>query len=566
MKQKFLIGLLGCFLFFPVLCFAQIKPERIITQKQVLRIPPQKFLLEKLPPIKFIPCDRSFFKIYPDQKTVSLKNGKTLTVENFLKEVNELEKKLNDLGYTLRDNKIIKVKYILPLDQFKLQKEIFSKDFLAKMATPLPPQVACWGSYPPGRPKDFVPLNWERRWHDSFGNDDFGINLTTNLTIEGEENYLNIDPYFDVGISLFGQSISVLKIRKSGNYLIGEKLGQQQFRQLLSEKLNMKKLLDDKLNWSTEINIPLGFIDIEGTIGFGGKVSVTARGQIVPSASKAEYEIFPNLSAEAFAELGVGYAIVSVGVGCDLTLISDVAHLLGSLELKRSSTRYFEYSAIGNNDLNLLSGKLYIYGEIDYLLGSKKFQVDIFDFKGYEFYLAAFNYQNINVPAEQDHNIWLQIDKINGITPYTARNEKLEIEPQEFEVIVEIDGRSYSKIIKDRNKDGRYGEVLGEYEPLRYKVPLLSFKKIPISIEVIQRYKIGTLDFKNTLDLAPGIWKKVELCYDPQTRSFSGTKSGREDRDNEIRSVGDSSYWGERYHQIFFELGPLKFGAPKKAK
>ncbi|MGC9045444.1 MAG: hypothetical protein ACP5JA_03350, partial [Thermodesulfovibrio sp.] len=134
-----------------------------------------------------------------------------------------------------------------------------------------------------------------------------------------------------------------------------------------------------------------------------------------------------------------------------------------------------------------------------------------------------------------------------------------------YDLIVDIDGRTYTKTLKDYNKDGIWGNAIGEYEDQIFEIPLLSYKKVPISIEVIEKYRIGTLEFKNTLDFAPGIWNKVELCYDPGKRTFIGTKSGKEDE--EITSVGDTSYWGERHHGISFEIGQLQFKpAPSKAK
>jgi hypothetical protein len=546
-------------------------PKVTYFQKETLRIPPQKFLLEKLPPIKFIPFDRSYFNIRPTQNTVTLKNRKTLTVDKFLAEVNELEQKLNELGYTLKDNKPIKIKYIYPRDQFKLQKEMFSKDFLKKITIPLPPQVTCEDystggeASSTGGPKDFVPLDWERKWDVSFGNDDFGVNLIANMTIEGRENYLNVNPFFDAGIAIFENKVDVLRIEKSGNNVIGKLIGNQILNMPLSTELK-NKTLDDAFEWSTSLSFPIGPIDVSGTFGFRGRARIMFNGKIDPSSGKVNGNLSPYLSAEAFGELGAGYEIVTVGIGGKLLLISDNANLMGSLELVKSSNRYFKFSAIGENKVTLLSGKLYAYAEIDYLIGSKQIEVDLYDFDGFNFAQPLFSINNISVPAEKDHKVWLKINNISGITPYTARNEKLEIEPREFDVIVKIGERSYFKTVKDYNKDGLYGKALGEYEPLRYEIPLLSFKKVPISIEVIERYKIGTLDFKNTLDFAPGIWRKVELCYDPKTRTFSGTKSGKEDE--RIRSVGDSNYWGERYHQIIFELtaeGGFK-EAPAKAK
>lgn len=552
-------------------------PKVTYVRKELLRLPPEKFLLEKLPPITFKPFNREYFKIPPTQDTITLKNGKTLKVEKFLEEVNELEKWLNKSGYSLRPDKDkhdktkpIKIKYIYPKDQFKLQRGMLAKDILKEDSKPSPPpQITCEDysteeSSLTGRPKDFVPLDWGRKWDASFGNEDFGVNLNTNLAIQGNKENLDINPFFKTGISFLGNDVEVLKIEKQDDYLIGTLLGKELFNQSLSSEYK-ETLLNEQFKWGTELSFPVGPINIEGEFGFEGSAIVDLSGKLNAISGKADANVSSKLYASAYGELGASYEIVSVGVGAKLILIDNTTTLNGNLELVKSPSLYFKYSADATNRMELLSGRLYVYGEVDYLIDSKHIEVEIYEFDGFQFDQTIFSVKN-SVPAEKDHRVWLKIDQIKGITPYTARNEKLDIEPKEFDVIVEIGGRRYTKTLKDYNKDGKYGGVFGEYGSLRYEIPLLSFKKVPIGIEVTERYKVGTLDFKNTLDLAPGAWKKVELCYDPKTRTFSGTKSGKEDE--EIRSVGDSTYWGERYHQIIFELttqSPVK-AAPAKAK
>lgn len=415
-----------------------------------------------------------------------------------------MERKLNAVGYTLRDKTPIKIQYIYPREQFRVQKEMLSKDLLKKVHIPIPPQITCEGysegkSKESGGPKDFVPLDWERKWDANFGNDDFGVNLAANMKIEGKEDKLDIQPLFDTEVSLFGQNIEVLKIEKSGNNLVGTLIGEKVLEQPLTDEVN-KTLFEKDIGWQTELSFPIGPINVSGSFGFEGEASVNFSGKIDGSSGEVRGKLSPSLTANAFAELGAGYEIVEVGIGGNLVLIEDEANLEAYLKLQ-PSPKYFVFSAEAKNTVTLLEGNLYAYAEIDYYVDSKRFEVEFYNFSGFQFDQTLFSI-NTSVPAEKDHKAWLKIDQVSGIKPYTARNEKLEIEPREFDVIVEIDGRSYTKTLKDYNKDGQYGKILGEYEPLMFEIPLLSFKKVPINIEVIEKYKIGTLDFKNTLDLA----------------------------------------------------------------
>lgn len=540
-------------------------------------LPPEKFLIKKMPPIKFVPFKETDFgrfiniKKLPDgrvEKIVRLKNGKELPFDKFIKEVNELEAEFNKMGISLRDSDTIKIKYIYPHEQLKLQKEMFSKDFSKGLKIHLPPQVVCEGdseghTQSEGGPKDFVPLDWRRDWNQSFGNDDFGINLNANMKIEGKEDSVDVQPYFDLGIKMFGKEAEVLTIHRKGNKLVGEVIGVGDlFEQRLSSSWN-EQLFKEDFKWSRELSFPVGPINVSGEFGFNGNASLTTSGEYdLGSGKLIKIELTPYADAEAYGELGANYEIVTAGVGGKITLININAPLSGGLQLTGDEFKIF---ANGDIDANLLNGRLYAFVEIDYLIDSKKFEIEFFNFEGFHFKQNLF-YIKQSVPSKKDHHAYLKIDKIYGITPYTARNEKLDIEPISYDLIVNIDGREYTKTLKDYNKSGIWGDAIGEYEDQIFEIPLLSYKRVPISLEVKEKYKIGTFEFYNTLDFAPGAWNKVELCYDPRTRTFSGTKSGKEDE--EIRSVGDTEYWGERQHGILFEIGggyPFK-AAPAKAK
>ncbi len=561
-----------------------IPKDGIIKKGSRVYLPPDKFYVKRLPPIKFKPFTIEDFKdrIKPDQKWILLKNKRQIDIETFLNQVNKLEEELNKSGYSLRDDKPIEIKFKYGEKELKIHKEMLSKDVLKEVHIPKTHQITCEGysegkSADSGRPKDFVPLNWDKIWDGKFGNDDFGVAFKTGIRVSGDENRLAIRPLFDTQISFFGQSANLLKIEDktcsindNKICLVGTLLDQEVFKQRPEFKFHGDLLPKQwtSFQWSIPefcfVPTPLP-IEICGEFWFEGEAHVWIDGKFDALDGEVLGSISPQLTASAFGELGVSYEIVEVGIGGNLTLIDDKAKLSASLKLDNTPDgRYFTFSAEGTNSAKILSGSLYVYGEIDALLYSKKFEIELFNFDGFKFDQTLFSIER-TIAAERDHKAYLKISKISGITPYTARNEKLDIEPISYELIVDIDGRTYTKTLKDYNKDGIYGNALGEYDVQEFEIPLLSFKKVPIIIEVIERYKIGALELKNTLDFAPGVWNKVELCYDPGTRTFSGTKTGKEDE--EITTDGDTSYWGERHHGIRFEIGPLHLKlAPAKAK
>lgn len=537
--------------------------------RQAIRIPPQKFQLPKLPPLAFRPFGLEDFKLRNGDELVRLKNGTTMRADEFLKEVNEIEKRLNASGHTLRDNRPIKIQFDYPKDQLRLQRESLLRSSQAlKFSPPSPcPDEGAPAEDAPGaanRPKDFVPLQWERNWDAGLGDHFFGARIAANMKMEGLESELIIQPFFLADVSVYGFDVSLLRMEKRGDALNVRLLGRKERNYSLAQEWNDRVLLDEPFEWTEGIGFELGPIEVSGKLKLNGRAKLVASQKKETYPRKATGSFAPSVWAKLTGKLVTDFKIAEAGMTGEVLLVDEAALLSGNLELLGPPNRRFKLSASGRNKASLLKGRLVAYAEIDYLLGTKRFEAEIFDFDGFSFDHPLFSVQS-TIAAEKDHQLWLKLNQISGITPHTARNEDLGVTPTSFEVAVEIGGRRYFRELKDVNRDGRYGNVLGEREGLRYEVPLLSFRKVPITVEVVQRYRIGSFDFKDALDLAPAGGHRVELCYDPRTRSLTGTVIGAEDE--EIRAVGDSTYWGERYHQIVFEFTPQGFStAPAKAK
>lgn len=555
-------------------------PEGAVKKGEILRIPPEKFSFQKLPPIKFVPFNRSDFikaiKIKNGQEFITLKNGKTIPFDKFLKEVNEIEEKLNKAGYSLRDRTPVTIHYIYPIDKLKLQKGMFFKQFSPADLTPANPcqsnPLSTKTQQDAGCPKDFIPLNWERSWDASFGDEDFGVNLGASIKIKGDKESVDVEDLdgkpgiFWTEVNFLGKNIRLLLIDKQGSKLeaiwldgVGKKT------------LNLKgdqnlTLFDEGINYSQEVSFPIGPIEVTGEFGFKGSTKLNINADYSINSPNAALALTPYLLAKAYGQLGAGYEIVEVGVEGDLILIEASPKVVGKIKYIGSPEPSFQFTAEATNNLTLLSGNLSVYAEIDYWLDSKKFELEFFKWDGITLENQPLFYISVkNEPAEKCHRAWLKIEDIKGITPYGVRNEKLQVEPIEFDVIVNIEGRSYVRTLKDVNRDGVYGKTWGE-SPFSFDIPLLSSEKVPITIEVNEKYKIGTLDFQSALDFAKGETKKVELCYDPASRSFSGSISGKEE--DETVASGDTSYWGERHHAIRFKItseSPFK-SAPSRAK
>jgi len=555
----------------------------------VLTMPAEHFVVERGPRIPFVQLERKDFKLDPGQKTVTLKQKaitfqgrsiylrkapKTISVEQFLREANELESKLNEFGYTLRDDKPIKIKYLFGKDQLALQKKALAHNWEQLTSEAQQPQVVCEGfasgkGPDSGRPKVAVPFRWQWDWSDSFGNDRFGVKLDSHLHLGAEQANLELDPFFAAAVQLPGveKPLELLKLErtetKTGSRLVLTVMGEKSDFSIVQR--GAKTLLDKAVNWDAKVTMPAGPFDLEGRFGFTGQAKVDAFWNLQDKPALAELKVTTNLAANAFAELGVGYEIVSVGVGGSLTLIAEQLTLDGRLAFQDIGRRQYVFTVEGFNDLTLLSGQLYVFGEIDALLYTKRFELELYNFDGFHFENTLFRIRNQNVPAERDKQVLLAVEELSGIGAATPRGERLPFEPLEFVVNVTVDGRTSSRTVRGIEASGiwRAGRP-GSGAP-RFEIPLLSYRRVPIRVEVWERYRLGGLELHTQLDLAKGPWKAVELCYDPGEGKFWGTTSGSEGELREVR--GETSYWGERHHGLRFKIAPAQFTpAPAKAR
>lgn len=261
-------------------------------------------------------------------------------------------------------------------------------------------------------------------------------------------------------------------------------------------------------------------------------------------------KLYSDIHATVFGNLKTGFKVASAGIGGDLELLNDELEIVGNLEFLKPEIGYpyFKASSFGKQKGHALKGKLYAFVEVDYVFGTKKFKLNFYHFDGYDLREVMYSV-NVTKPALKDRKLWLFVNTIQGITPFSARNEKLNIESSVFEIFVNINGESYYKNITDKNHDGILDSTF-----LYWEIPLLSYRKIPVSISVYQKYKVGEVYLRSQLDISPDDSKTLNICYDPFTKKFTGSCSGNEDEKKIVR--GNTNYFGERNHLLSFKLAP----------
>ncbi|AFH49032.1 Hypothetical protein IALB_1322 [Ignavibacterium album JCM 16511] len=554
---------------------------QLIGQKIIFKNPNQIKISEnllqfnKLKPIRFQSFNYSDFKL-DKSSIIRLKNGKSISAEKFLTEVNEIEKKLNDFGYSLhnQENEITLGRFKYPYEHLQKQASLlnesaksFKADNLKISPCGLINEKEIQSALKSGKPKESWPIKKSKNWSVELGNNNFGVEINSQLNYSAEEKnsslLVNSDTEVDIRLKILDEEIPALK-------LIDRIFNTPSQNNILLFLMNNKAIQDNlnsaesknygrELNWESGIEFSLGPFSVKGIIRTNGNAGLIKN--FNPSNQKLMEELFPFIDLDFSGEINAGFEIAEAGIEGKLKIIDDTLKIKRNLELKScESENFFDYSFDVSNNLSALKGKIYAYIKIDYLIGSKKFILIFYDNQNGVSLTQNILKENYIQPTKRDRELWLEINRISGITNYSARNEKLNIIPRSFIIEVEAAGQSFRDTIIDWNKDGIIEQ------PINFKIPMLSSLSIPIKISVTEIYKIGELNLDAYLDFVKGESASIQICYNPVSRKIYGDINGVEEQ--ELISSGDKNFYGERNHSIKFKLKPnLKFNsAPAKVK
>lgn len=560
--------------FFPQIIPNQYQPKNEFKFKnqRAIQLSSSKFKMNKLRTITFSPFRLGDFNIKANE-IIKLKNGKSISSSKFLEEINNIEQKLNEWGYSLRDkyDEVVLGELVYPHQLLSEQRKIIessSSNILPDNTIITPCGILSEESIESaikyGVPQELWPINFKREWSALFGNENLGIDINHYFFLDGEEKSSNLfasgETKSEIILTIFNEKISAMRLidklssQPLQNHITAYILNDKAIDDNL--KSAVKKTYSENLSWETAIELSLGPFDLEGIFNLTGKVGITK--SFLPFSLKVIEDLTPFLDLDISGNLNIGVEVAEAGIEGKVKMIDNKMSFSRTLELKKPGKHgYFIYNSKANNNLKALIGHIYAYIKIDYLIGSKKYLLAIYNSHGVSSVQNIFAL-NFSQPARRDRNLWLEITKISGITTYTARNEKINVLPKSFEITVDAAGQSLSEVISDWNNDGIIET------PVRFKLPLLSSLRIPITISVKERYKIGDLLFNSNLDLMQGELKDLSICYDPITKEIFGSIKGKEEQ--ELVSTGDSNFFGERNHSIKFKLTPslsLKGTSPK---
>lgn len=553
----------------------QVNKKIFYKNPQQIKIPSGLIQFNKLKPVQFKTFTYGDFKLNKSE-TIKLKNGKSVSAEKFLSEVNEIERKLNEFGYSLRDrdDEIILGRLKYPYGHLQKQERSFNESakYSARDNLRITPcgfvtESEIQSALKSGTLKEYWPINKNKNWSVEFGDNNFGVEINSRINFSAEEKnsamIVNSNSDVDVKVKILGERVPALKLidrvfnTPSQNNVMLFLMNNKAFEDNL-KSFSQKKYFRE-LNWESDLEFSFGPFSVGGKLITNGEAGLLKH--FNPSNLKLNEELIPFIDLNLSGELNTDLIIAEAGIEGNLKIINDTLKIVRNVELKNSgSAKYFDYEIDAVNKLNALKGKVYAYVKIDYLLGSKKFILVLYDNPDGVSSEQKIMKEKFLQPSERDRELWLEINRVTGITKYSARNEQLDVVPKAFIVEVEAAGQSFCDTIADWNNDGIIET------PIKHKIPMLNSLSIPIKISVIEKYKIGDFNFDTYLDFVKGELASIQICYDPVSRKISGVAEGKEEQ--ELILTGDKNYFGERNHSIRFKLTPhLKFKeAPTKAR
>lgn len=131
-----------------------------------------------------------------------------------------------------------------------------------------------------------------------------------------------------------------------------------------------------------DFHFAIGPIPMTAHLGARGNAGV--RYTLAARPGHAAFQVNPFVDAKVYVKAGVSAFLVSGGGGGEVTLLKDDLKFGAELDLNFDSSRgpvYNQHVYVQNN-MNMLSGKVYAWARVNYLFSSKEWRHDLWNWKG----------------------------------------------------------------------------------------------------------------------------------------------------------------------------------------
>lgn len=432
-------------------------------------IPPDKMIINKKQPIKFVPFTFEELKVFNNNNQVlaatriTLKSGKVITGSALLDSLNKFESFYNKIGYSIRKNTSITIgklkqnkalinerqkifdKQIRPsswsasesqkmLKSFSLNRTDSSKVFENTVQElKIKKSQKLWMAPQAEQPK-IIPIDVSRTWSQSLGDPEvFAIGHGAYIKMNADDHKISSHSHSDFHLCLFGHKFDLLSANghiscpsiESGGFSNSTEFDWRVLGFDI-EKNNQADIATGapkhEFGQSVKFGFSIGPIPCSIEVGCRAALTFNYRLEALTCATASSFG--PDMQIKGWAEAAVDAFIAEVGVGMNITFISGNYSIDAQLAVNFDQNRRYKempipyYSSSVRSPYNMsgLYGSFYIYGEIDLIFHS---------FRGtHEFY----NYDAVFAKAGEIEDLKAKID---SLYMWDVRDFKFVISPWE---------------------------------------------------------------------------------------------------------------------------------------
>jgi hypothetical protein len=366
--------------------------------------------------------------IAPNQ-VLTLRNGKSLTGQAYIDQLNDLERKLNAYGYTMHDRRTQPLELQtskLDVNKFRLQasqlqelsavsrRNMAPGVFMSQIAAHELPALRqahvdrlarlthILGQQPAAAklPDDFQPLDYPFHWKKELGDSKyFQASIYADMDLGIQKDLAKASADAGATVTVFGHDEKLLDA--SAGFQAPPKGSTQPMKvhfyvKVLDEDLftpidetsqeQIKKEGDLKQDYPVEYKIPFTIGPIPVSLEFGFTATVGVKYGIYISPLYVDAKVTPYIHTNAHAKCGVDLIIVSAGVRIDLVLLNDDLDFGAQAGLATDKPDpYVHLLLYGKQNLNALSGKFKAYVSVDLFFWSDEWDWTIFDWSGFTY-------------------------------------------------------------------------------------------------------------------------------------------------------------------------------------
>ena len=383
----------------------------------------------------FAPIDtkEKLGRVPADTEEVTLNGNQKLKYGEYKKWRDGIETNLNELGFSLKDpGKVFKVRSASASEQNQLQeqrRQFLSEGTPGTLSRGVQDRFAVLDKFKiPGPGIVITPtkgntpfraknIQITKTFNKQLGIDVANLALNADLNINGRVT--NNSPATAQGIQdidgefhLVARGTATGKLlkksfelaRAEGAYDTNKKTDSVKMRASLfvagQQVLNENKTLtgaqrrgetkrERSVEFSGTADIPVfGPIKVSAEFGVRGKAGIIAKYNLGGSTLNGEVNPFVDVDGFAEGAVGIGaggFDLAKAGVHADITFARFDMKLGANVGLgvRNKDVLIFE-NAYWHNDLELLSGSMGVFVDIDFILATKRFETELFDFPGFK--------------------------------------------------------------------------------------------------------------------------------------------------------------------------------------